>query len=258
MRLTSPRRTVAASVLLVVAALGVLVLPAGGTAQISGTTSAAAAADSRFGGSVRAASVGPGYAFSSVLDGQPVRWNPCEPIRWAVNLSGAPAGALPVLQSAVARVAAASGTTWTYVGQTNTRPTSAVLPKSAQPRYPAIVLGWTDARSSDLLRAQPRGVLAMTRTAWFGVQKPDGSKVAATRAAVVAFDRTDRLPLRGAVSWHTVALHELGHTMGLAHVGAQRQLMATVLPRNLTDLQNGDRAGLTRLGRPAGCVVVPG
>jgi hypothetical protein len=256
MRLTTPRRTTAASVLLVVAALAVLLLPAGGGGQISGTTSAAAAVDHRF-GSVRASAVGPGYAFSSVLDGRPVRWNPCQPIRWAVNLSGAPAGALPVLRSAVARVAAASGTTWTYVGATTTRPTSAVLPKAAQPRYPAIVLGWTDARSSDLLRAQPRGVLAMTRTAWFGVRKADGSKVAATRAAVIAFDRTDRLPLRGAVSWHTVALHELGHTMGLAHVGAQRQLMATVLPRNLSDLQNGDRAGLTRLGRTAGCVHVP-
>jgi hypothetical protein len=253
----SVRRTATTTVLLVLAALAVLLLPNGGPAAISGTTSAAAAQDSRFGTGVRASAAGPGYAFSSVLDGRPVRWNPCEPVRWAVNPSGAPRGGLQVLQAAVARVAAASGTTWQYVGLTNTRPTSAVLPRRAQARYPAVVLGWTDAGASDLLRAQPKGVLAMTRTAWFGVQKPDGSKVAATRAAVIAFDRTDRLPLRGAVSWHAVALHELGHTMGLAHVGDNRQLMATVLPRTISDLQSGDRAGLLKVGRPAGCVQVP-
>lgn len=257
MHTAAPRRTLAVTVLLLVAALAVVLLPGRGTGSISGTTSSAAAADHRPGGSVRASAVGPGYAFSSVLDGKPVRWNPCQPIRWTANLAGAPRGGLDVLKAAVARVAAASGTTWTYVGPTTTRPTSAVLPKTARATYPAVVLGWTDSRSSDLLRAQPKGVLAMTRTAWFGVQKSDGSKVAAMRAAVIAFDRTDRLPLRGAVSWHTVALHELGHTMGLAHVGAQRQLMATVLPRGLADLQNGDRAGLTRLGRAAGCVHVP-
>ena len=249
------RRRAALAVLLLALTLLTALLPGRGTVAISGTTAHAAELPGRIGHGVTAHAGGPGYAFASVLDGRPVRWNPCVPVRWTANLAGAPAGALDVLKSAVARVAAASGTHWVYVGPTTTKPTSAVLPKTARAAYPPIVLGWTDS-SSDLLRGQPRGVLAMTRTAWFGVQKPNGSKVAAMRAAVIAFDRTDRLPLRGAVSWHAVALHELGHAMGLAHVGDSRQLMATVLPRTLADLQTGDRAGLVKVGRPAGCVNV--
>ena len=250
------RRTAALTVLLLLLAVTALLLPKGGTTSISGTTGAAAELQHRLGSGTRAAAVGPGYAFASVLDGRPVRWNPCAPVRWTFNPAGAPAGALPVLASAVARVAALTGTKWVYVGPTRTLPSSSVLPKAARAAYPPIVLGWTDGRSSDLLRAQPKGVLAMTRTAWFGVRRADGSKVAAMRAAVVAFDRADRLPLRGAVSWHAVALHELGHAMGLAHVGDRRQLMATVLPRGVADFQNGDRAGLVKVGRPAGCVKV--
>jgi hypothetical protein len=197
------------------------------------------------------------YSFSTLLDGSPVRWDPCTPIRWTSNTSRGPAGGLEVLSSAVARVAALTGTTWEYVGATTTVPRAGYLPTKAQSSYPPVLIGWTDAASSDLLAGQPANVLGMTRTAWFGVQMPDGGKIAATRAAVIALDRTDALPLTGATSWKTVALHEIAHAMGLGHVADKTQLMATVLPA-VTDLQAGDQAGLQLLGRSSGCVTVPG
>jgi hypothetical protein len=197
------------------------------------------------------------YAFTTVLDGAPVRFDPCAPIRWTANVSRGPAGGLDVLQAAVARVAALTGTTWQYVGTSTTTPSGRYLPTSPQVSYPPVLIGWTDGASSDLLAGQTAPVLGMTRTAWFGVQTPEGKKIAATRAAVVALDRTDALPLKGSNSWSTVALHELAHVMGLGHVGDRTQLMASVLPA-VTDLQAGDRAGLTKVGRAAGCVTVPG
>ena len=165
----------------------------------------------------------------------------------------APLGGLDVLKAAVASVAASTGTTWVYDGTTTTAPTSAWLPKTPSTVKP-VLIGWTDGTSSDLLRYKPAGVLGMTRTVWFGRTTSTGSTIAATRGAVIALDRTDRLPLRGAASWSAVALHELGHAMGLAHPRDTGELMNATLPRTFASFQTGDRRGLYYVGRSQGCI----
>jgi hypothetical protein len=198
------------------------------------------------------------YKFSSLLDGQPVRWDPCTAIHWRSSTARGPVGGLDVLKAAVAKIAATTGTTWVYDGATTTAPSTGYLPKSPNSGDRPVLLGWTDAASSDLLAGRPKQVLGMTRTVWFGTDDGKGHRVAATRGAAVALDRTDKLPLRGALSWSTTVLHELGHVMGLDHPTDGRQLMAATLPAKATDLQAGDRVGLGRIGKAAGCVSVPG
>ena len=195
------------------------------------------------------------YAFSASLDGQPIRWDPCAVIGWVSNTRHGPAGGLQVLRESVAKVAAVTGTTWRYDGEVADLAATAYLPTKAG-AYPPVLLGWTDGASSDLLRGRAANVLGVTRTAWFGTDDGKGARSAATRAAVVALDRTDKLPLRGGSSWTAVTLHELAHAFGLDHVSDSSQLMASTLGRDTADLQAGDRAGLARLGRAAGCLTV--
>jgi hypothetical protein len=210
-----------------------------------------AEADALTAGATITTATGSSYAFSSVVGGKAVRWNPCQAIHWRANVARGPVGGLTVLKNAVASIAAATGTTWVFDGTTTATPSSSWLPTTSTAK--PVLLGWTDGTASDLLRYRPASTLGMTRTVWFGRVSSTGT-VAATRGAVVALDRTDRLPLTGQVSWTAVALHELGHAMGLAHPADSGELMNAVLPRTLTSLQAGDRKGLYYVGRAQGCI----
>ncbi|HUR14543.1 MAG TPA: matrixin family metalloprotease [Mycobacteriales bacterium] len=192
------------------------------------------------------------YRFSTLIGGKPVRWNPCAAVHWRFRTAGAPTGSGTIVKAAVARISRATGITFVYDGTTTATPTSAWLPKTTLGIRP-LLIGWTDASHSDLLRNQAASVLGVTRTAYFGITL-DGVQLAATKAAVIALDRTNRLPLTGSVSWSTTLQHELAHAMGLAHVSNSKQLMYPVLQRTLYGLQSGDLAGLYKLGRSAGCI----
>jgi hypothetical protein len=50
-------------------------------------------------------------------------------------------------------------------------------------------------------------------------------------------------------------LHEIGHAMGLGHVGSTREIMyPTMLDRKYSMYKDGDRTGLQKVGRSLGCI----
>jgi hypothetical protein len=249
----SRRRPFLRVLVLPITALALLV-PAAPTAPATPTgqlTRHVAGPDALTAGATITSATGASWAFSSVVGGRPVRWNPCATFHWRANVMRAPVGGLDVLKAAVASIAAATGTTWVFDGTTTAAPASSWLPRTSTVK--PVLIGWTDGTTSDLLRYQAASVLGMTRTVWFGRVTSTGT-IAATRGAVVALDRTNRLPLRGTGSWSAVALHELGHAMGLAHPHDSGELMNAILPTGLSGLQSGDRRGLYYLGRSQGCI----
>jgi hypothetical protein len=229
-----------------VALLAVLAVPGAGAGQLHLTDADALATGTT------ATATGSAYSFEALVQGKPVRWNPCAPIHWRYRRSGQVVGGFTQVVRAIARISRVTGTTWVYDGAVTTAPTTAWLPKTTATR-PPLLIGWTTAAHSDLLQGQSPGVLGVTRLAWFGVTR-NGVTTSAIRSAVVALNQSKRLPLTGSVSWYTVVLHELSHAMGLGHAGSARQIMYPVIQRGLTDLQSGDRTGLAKVGRSQGCI----
>lgn len=252
MRSLSPSLAVRVSAAAALALVTVALAPAASPAPAAGWSRHLSDSAALTAGATITSATGASYAVAAVVGGKPVRWNPCAPLHWRANISRGPVGGLDVLKAAVASVAYATGTTWVYDGTTLSTPTTAWLPTSPTVNRP-VLIGWTDGTASDLLSGRPLSVLGMTRTTWFGRVTSTGT-VAATRGAVVALNRGDHLPLRGADSWSAVALHELGHVMGLAHPHDSGELMNATLPATLSSLQTGDRAGLRLLGRSSGCI----
>lgn len=197
-----------------------------------------------------------------------VRWDPCRTITYAVNtdLSAASAGgrdgALRDAQRAMDRAASRTGLTFRFVGRTHEVPdNNGGQGWSARQRAADIVIAWVTPSTSDLLTKVSSGYASGTG-GWMWKAWSDGHKwrLAIGRGFVVvnALQRNDYAPgfgpgrTRGAL-----LLHEVGHALGLNHVGNTAEIMyPTMLRRSSSSYKFGDRAGLHRVGRPAGCIGV--
>lgn len=198
------------------------------------------------------------YRFRAVhADGEPVRWDPCSPIRYVVNLDGAPYDtSLEDIQTAFRRVTEVTGLTFEYVGQTGEpvredRPP--VQPDRYGPDWAPVLVAWTDPGRSPSLRGD---IVAGA------VATPAGRRPVYVTGRI-HLDASNRL--RGGFgrgrAWGTVLLHEAGHLVGLDHVDDDTEVMHPGGERSRASATVrwgiGDRVGLRRLGLEAGCQDVP-
>jgi hypothetical protein len=186
------------------------------------------------------------YSFmSETAPGSPIRWNPCNTVHWVFNPANAPAGGLTAVQSAIARVAQATGLSFTYDGPTTATPTGSYLDaQSASAGFSPLLVGWSTPSASTLLANQPASLVGMDQTIW---ARP---ATGATHivSGVVALNANVNARTSGANSWFTFALHEVGHAVGLGHTSDATQIMAPTIPAAATDFGSGDLAGLAKVG----------
>jgi hypothetical protein len=193
---------------------------------------------------------GPPYAFVfKNADGSPVRWNPCQPIHYVVNHASAPAGVDDTIREAVEELHVATGISIVSDGSSSEEPVrDATARRDRFPDlYPPVLIAWERPGSDGIplsgnlgVTIPDYGVLSPGRYQWVSAE------VVLNAAAIVqdGFGSPD--------SWGPVLLHELGHVIGLAHVGSVHQIMnpGATFQRHYAW---GDMEGLRLLGRSAGC-----
>ncbi|WP_156162224.1 hypothetical protein [Demequina iriomotensis] len=184
-------------------------------------------------------------------DGGPVRYDPCVPLAYVISPQDMPEGFEETVHAAVASVSQATGLEFAYEGFTDepARFDRALVQPRYGDRFAPIVIGFqAEADNPDL---------AGTVTGLGGSSAVPGAYGDAQylRAGVVIIDWEDVARIRedgeGEELAQAVVAHELGHVVGLAHVGDTHELMHESNLR-LIDWGPGDLAGLALAGA-GGC-----
>jgi hypothetical protein len=179
-------------------------------------------------------------------DGPRVGWRHCRRINYRVNYDHAPRRSRWHVQEAIRRLERATGMHFRYRGRTAAKPN----PRGrGYPRGTRLVVGWDGPRNPWLTR----GALGVGGWAARGNGAIVKGFVIVNHRIRVApgFGRGPRFGVQGTRG--QVLMHELAHTVGLAHVRARAQLMFPKTTRKKATWGAGDWNGLRKQGRRAGC-----
>lgn len=192
--------------------------------------------------------------------GDPIRFNPCEPIHYVVNDNGMPDWALPIVHEAVKEVGSATGIEMVFDGTTEepvqlfSRNDGNVSARASYDperygvgRWAPLLIAWGDL--SGLADDTEEGVIDGTASA-SAAQGEDGRIMLVSGLVALDPNELSRRSLK------LVAMHELGHVFGLGHVDNRRQMMFTghTYVSGNPRFGAGDLNGLRLLGRDGGCL----
>ena len=206
-------------------------------------------------------SPGEGYTFLATrsVGGRrvPVRWNPCEPIQYQVNLDGAPEDALDEVRRATDRITDATGIPFRYDGTTDRTMQETgedgFFSDILRDTYYPVLIAWIP--HDRMVELTEDGVLAFAHPEAGGSEHPNQ-----WASGWVILDTDGRFDGSGRYSLEEVLMHELGHVVGLGHVADPDELMWSdqvapdSRPYQIYDWGPGDRDGLELLGADQGCM----
>jgi Matrixin len=202
------------------------------------------------------------FSFLAVtyVDGQrePVRWNPCQPIEYELDVVHGPPETASAISGALDLASGASGISFRFDGTVD-RGFAAMrhgryLLDPIRSVYRPVLIEVVPHATFRTYHV-PKRVLACTHPEK-GVQVHDDQWV----SGYVVVDGGVRYARTGRWSMELVIAHELGHLLGLGHVQAPDELMFSsqvakgVIPAPIDGWGPGDLQGLERLGADQGCL----
>ncbi len=234
------------------AAAAAVVLVLGGCVQVTTTApeprppSGSAGTTAPGGSRASGAQGGDGYRFMHTRDnGAPVRWSTCEPIQYVVRPANELDGARELLRDSVDRVSEVTGLEFSFAGTTREGPSQKrqpYQPKRYGDGWAPVLVTYSDPDEYPRLEGGAAGYAGPTY-----VQQ--GGAAPRYVSGMVVLD-AEQLSSMSEEAVQGVMLHELSHVVGLAHIRDRGQLMNPVqYGRGVTDLQDGDLAGLRELGK---------